>query len=65
MRVRHAIIRSGAVLSTEGRALLPMLLQSRLFLVGPLGSGRQWLPWIHITDEVRAIRFLIERDLLE
>jgi len=62
MGVRRAVIRSGAVLSTEGGAFPPMLLQSRLFLGGPLGSGRQWLPWIHIADEVRAIRFLIENE---
>ena len=60
MGVWRAVIRSGAVLSTEGGAFPPMLLQSRLFLGGPLGSGRQWLPWIHMADEVRAIRFLIE-----
>jgi uncharacterized protein (TIGR01777 family) len=62
MGVRRAVIRSGVVLSTEGGALPPMLLQSRLFLGGPLGSGRQWLPWIHIIDEVRAIRFLVEHE---
>jgi uncharacterized protein (TIGR01777 family) len=60
--VRRTVIRSGAVLSTEGGAFPPMLLQSRLFLGGPLGSGRQWLPWIHIADEVRVIRFLIENE---
>ena len=60
--VRRTVIRSGVVLSTEGGAFPPMLLQSRLFLGGPLGSGRQWLPWIHIADEVRAIRFLIENE---
>jgi len=60
--VRRAVIRSGAVLSTEGGAFPPMLLQSRLFLGGPLGSGRQWLPWIHMADEVRGIRFLIENE---
>jgi uncharacterized protein (TIGR01777 family) len=60
--VRRAIIRSGAVLSTKGGALPPLLLQYRLFAGGPLGSGRQWLPWIHIVDEVRAIRFLIDNE---
>jgi uncharacterized protein (TIGR01777 family) len=60
--VRRAIIRTGAVLSTKGGALPPLLLQYRLFVGGPLGSGRQWLPWIHMVDEVRAIRFLIESE---
>jgi uncharacterized protein (TIGR01777 family) len=60
--VRRAIIRTGAVLSTKGGALPPLLLQYRLFAGGPLGSGRQWLPWIHMDDEVRAIRFLIESE---
>jgi uncharacterized protein len=39
-----------------------MLLPFRLFVGGRLGSGRQWFPWIHIADEVGAIRFLIEND---
>jgi uncharacterized protein (TIGR01777 family) len=60
--VRRAIIRSGAVLSTEGGAFPFMLLPFRLFVGGALGSGRQWLPWIQIADEVRAIRFLIENE---
>jgi hypothetical protein len=58
--VRRAIIRSGVVLSIEGGALPRLLLPFRFFVGGPLGSGRQWFPWIHIADEVRAIRFLIE-----
>jgi len=58
---RLAIIRTaGVVLSTEGGAFPFMLLPFKLFLGGPLGSGRQWFSWIHIEDEARAIRFLIE-----
>ncbi|HEC21831.1 MAG TPA: DUF1731 domain-containing protein, partial [Chloroflexi bacterium] len=34
----------------------------KLFAGGPLGSGKQWMPWIHHEDEVQAIRFLIERE---
>jgi uncharacterized protein (TIGR01777 family) len=60
--VRRAIIRSGAVLSIKGGAFPFMLLPFRLFVGGSVGSGRQWLPWIHIADEVRAIRFLIENE---
>jgi|TARA_B100000315_G_scaffold53492_1_gene47840 hypothetical protein len=58
--VRQAIIRTGVVLSTEGGALPRMLLPFRFYAGGRLGNGRQWFPWIHITDEARAIRFLIE-----
>ncbi len=60
--VRHVIIRSGVVLSTEGGALPRMMLPFQFFVGSTLGTGDQWLSWIHIEDEVRAIRFLIETD---
>jgi len=62
MGVRRVIIRTGVVLSTAGGALPRMLLPFKLFVGGPLGSGRQWFPWIHIADEVATIRFLIENE---
>lgn len=60
--VRRVIIRTGIVLTPEGGALARMLLPFRLGLGGPFGSGRQWFPWIHIADEVAAIRFLMENE---
>jgi len=60
--VRRAIVRTGVVLSTEGGALTRMLLPFRLFFGGRMGNGRQQFPWIHIADEVAAIRFLIENE---
>ncbi|HEV7784910.1 MAG TPA: TIGR01777 family oxidoreductase [Thermoanaerobaculia bacterium] len=60
--VRRALLRTGIVLSGDGGALPKMSLPFRLGAGGPLGGGRQWLPWIHIADEVGAIRFLLERD---
>ncbi len=58
--VRRVVIRTGVVLSSESGALLRMLLPFRFFVGGPLGNGQQWFPWIHLADEVGAIRFLIE-----
>jgi uncharacterized protein (TIGR01777 family) len=60
--VRWAAIRTGVVLSTQGGALPRMTLPLPLVSARRLGGGRQWFPWIHISDEVAAIRFLIEHD---
>jgi uncharacterized protein (TIGR01777 family) len=60
MGVRRAIVRSGVVLSLAGGAFPRLLLPFKFFAGGRLGSGRQWFPWIHISDEAAAIRFLIE-----
>jgi len=58
--VRRVVVRSGVVLSTRSGALPRMLLPFKLFAGGPLGSGQQWLSWVHVEDEVRALRFLID-----
>jgi uncharacterized protein (TIGR01777 family) len=60
--VRRVVVRSGLVLDAEGGVLPRFLRQFRFFAGGPLGSGRQWLSWIHRQDEVAAIRFLLERE---
>jgi uncharacterized protein (TIGR01777 family) len=62
MGVRLVIARSGLVLSTEGGAFPRLLLPFRLFAGGPMGNGAQWYSWIHLEDEARAIRFLIETE---
>ncbi len=59
--VRRVVTRSGLVLSTQGGALPLMALPFRLFVGGPVGGGKQWISWIHLEDEVRAIRFLLDR----
>jgi uncharacterized protein (TIGR01777 family) len=60
--VRRPVLRTGVVLSAEGGALPKMALPFRFLAGGPLAGGRQWFPWIHLADEVGAIRFLIEQD---
>lgn len=60
--VRVALIRTGIVLAKERGALKKMVPPFKLFAGGPLGSGRQWMPWIHIDDEVGMIRFLVENE---
>ncbi|HVJ49740.1 TIGR01777 family oxidoreductase [Desulfitobacterium sp.] len=56
---RVATIRIGVVLGTEG-ALNRMVMPFRFYIGGPLGTGNQWLSWIHIQDLTSIIRFVIE-----
>jgi uncharacterized protein (TIGR01777 family) len=57
--VRRVVLRTGVVLDRRGGALPKLLPPFRLGIGGPLGSGRQWFPWIHMADEVGAILFLL------
>lgn len=60
--VRRIIARTGVVLSRDGGAL-PLLAAPFWFGVGgPLGDGKQYLPWIHIEDVVKSFRFLSENE---
>ena len=63
--VRVATARFGIVLGHDGGALPEFVRNARLFLNGPLGSGRQWMPWVHREDVVRGILFLLEGAGLE
>ncbi|MFJ3009446.1 TIGR01777 family oxidoreductase [Pseudomonas fluorescens] len=60
--IRVVLVRTGLVLSAEGGFLSRLLLMFKLGLGGPLGNGRQWMPWIHIDDQIALIDFLLHRD---
>jgi uncharacterized protein (TIGR01777 family) len=53
--IRVVTLRIGIVLSPEGGALRTMLPAFRAGAGGPLGSGRQWFPWVHLDDAVAAV----------
>ena len=57
--IRVAYARSGVVLTAEGGALRKQLRPFKLGLGGRLGTGRQWLSWISLADEVAAILHLL------
>ena len=60
--IRTVNLRTGIVLSTKGGALQQMLLPFKMGVGGPVGSGRQWMSWIHIDDLIQAIRFVLDGD---
>ena len=57
---RVACMRTGLVLARDGGALPQMLLPFRFGAGGPLGSGRQYWPWIHRDDWVALVRWTID-----
>jgi uncharacterized protein (TIGR01777 family) len=57
---RVICVRTGLVLDRDGGALPQMLLPFKLGAGGPLGSGRQYWPWIHRDDWVALLRWTID-----
>jgi uncharacterized protein (TIGR01777 family) len=60
--LRVVTLRTSIVLGPNHGALRPMLPIFRAGLGGPLGSGRQWMSWIHIDDEAALTLFALEND---
>jgi uncharacterized protein len=59
--VRVIIARFGIILGHDGGALASMVPAFRSFVGGPLGTGKQWFPWLHIHDLLAAYDFLYGR----
>jgi uncharacterized protein (TIGR01777 family) len=62
VRVVHP--RTGVVLGRGGGALAKMVTPFRFFVGGPVGTGRQWVSWIHLRDAVRALLFAVDHEAL-
>ncbi|WP_421383931.1 TIGR01777 family oxidoreductase [Bacillus salacetis] len=63
--VRTAFTRFGIILGKEEGALPKMALPYKLFAGGTVGSGEQWMSWVHIQDVAKAIRFVIETNHID
>jgi len=59
---RVVLMRFGVILGKGGGPLATMRLPFKLGLGGPIGSGTQWFPWIHLDDLVSAIVFLLSAE---
>jgi len=62
--VRTVLLRTGMVLGKEGGVLSRMVPLFEFFAGGPLGSGRQWVSWIHREDMVGILFFALENNAL-
>ncbi|RWZ51298.1 TIGR01777 family protein [Halobacillus fulvus] len=62
--VRTTYIRFGIILGEKG-ALPKMILPYKMMIGGNLGSGEQWMSWIHIDDVVGLIQFALQNDSIE
>jgi uncharacterized protein (TIGR01777 family) len=60
--VRLAIVRTGQVMETGGGILGELLLPFKLGLGGPLAGGKQWVPWIHLSDQLGVLTWALDTD---
>ncbi|MDP4084778.1 MAG: TIGR01777 family oxidoreductase [Bacillota bacterium] len=63
--VRTVLCRFGVILDKNQGALPKMAFPYKLFAGGTVGSGRQWLSWIHIDDVIEGILFIIDHEQIK
>lgn len=57
---RVVLVRLGVILGPGGGALAQMIPAFKAFVGGPIGSGRQWFPWIYLDDLAAAVAFILD-----
>lgn len=62
--IRTVLLRTGIVLSKDGGALGTMLLPFKMGVGGVVGSGKQWMSWISLEDQIRAMMFVLENETI-
>ena len=62
---RVVLLRTGVVLERSGGALTEMIPFFKYFVGGPIGSGRQYMSWIHRLDYVEMVRWIVETPAVE
>ncbi|MBZ0214830.1 MAG: TIGR01777 family oxidoreductase, partial [Nitrospirae bacterium] len=62
-QTRKVVVRIGFVLGRGGGALKPLVALTKAFMGSAIGTGRQYVSWIHLADLVRLFAFLIENDV--
>jgi len=65
LNIRVANVRIGVVLSKTGGALPKMMMPLKFGVSAPLGSGKQWIPWIHIDDLAAVFVHLLQNPELQ
>ena len=59
---RVVMTRFGVVMGKDGGALDKLISVTKGFIGGPLGNGKQWFPWIHLTDLISAMIFVMDNE---
>ncbi len=60
---RVVLLRTGVVLDREHPPLLLLLKLTRIFLGGAVGDGKAYVPWIHMIDHARMVRYCVEHEI--
>jgi uncharacterized protein len=63
--IRTVLCRFGIILEKDAGALPKMLMPYKWFMGGNIGSGKQWMSWIHLADVVKGILFAIENEQIQ